>query len=226
MELIALPTPEQEMARILQRLGPVVAIGKPGEPLPELGAARLYVAHERWQERVGELMRAASLVVIRVGASAGVLWEIKQAPASVPHQRLVLAFLGAPVIAPAIADRLAAVLGASFAAARPESPYRGWRFVFFQFRRLGGLVYFDANGAAQAVPIRAWPVGVHDALYPIRPSAGPLFRAWRKVFAGLGLQPGVAADIGFPAGRAALAGLVGWIGGMAVTLWLSLMPLL
>ena len=40
---------EEELARILEQIGPVVAIGKPGEKLPELGAARLYVSHEEWQ---------------------------------------------------------------------------------------------------------------------------------------------------------------------------------
>ena len=33
-------SPEQELAEIVNRVGPVIAIGKPGEPLPELGAAR------------------------------------------------------------------------------------------------------------------------------------------------------------------------------------------
>ena len=33
-------SPEQELEEILNRVGPVIAIGKPGEPLPELGAAQ------------------------------------------------------------------------------------------------------------------------------------------------------------------------------------------
>ena len=37
---LTLTSPEQELAFILQRVGPVIAIGKPGERLPELGAAR------------------------------------------------------------------------------------------------------------------------------------------------------------------------------------------
>ena len=39
-------SPEQEMGFILGQVGPVVAIGKPGERLPELGAARIYVADD------------------------------------------------------------------------------------------------------------------------------------------------------------------------------------
>ena len=78
------------MAEILAHVGPVVAIGKPGEPLPELGAARLYVADDQWQAKVIELMGKAALVVIRLGASPGLLWEIEQslAQAAAPACRL------------------------------------------------------------------------------------------------------------------------------------------
>jgi hypothetical protein len=43
---------EQELAMIMNRVGPVVAIGKPGEPLPELGAAQLYVSDDVWQRKL------------------------------------------------------------------------------------------------------------------------------------------------------------------------------
>jgi hypothetical protein len=33
---------------------PVIAVGKPGETLPELGAARMYVGHEDWQRTLLE----------------------------------------------------------------------------------------------------------------------------------------------------------------------------
>ena len=54
-ELISVRTPEQELADILEHVGPVVAVGKPGEPLPELGAARLYVSHDEWQGKVHDV---------------------------------------------------------------------------------------------------------------------------------------------------------------------------
>lgn len=59
---MTLTSTEQELAFILQRVGPVIAIGKPGEALPELGAARLYVAHASWQQTVMEMLEQASLV--------------------------------------------------------------------------------------------------------------------------------------------------------------------
>jgi len=75
-------SPEDNMAQILHRISRVVANGKPGESLPELGAARLYVSHEEWQAIVGALMKQAALVVVRVDSSPGVLREIGQALAS------------------------------------------------------------------------------------------------------------------------------------------------
>jgi hypothetical protein len=50
-------------------------------------------------------------VVVRVGSSAGVLWEIETALAAIPRQRLVLTVLGAgggSTIAPEVRARLAA----------------------------------------------------------------------------------------------------------------------
>jgi len=51
------PTFEETLTDHLWEFGPVVAIGRPGEPVPLLGAAREYVANEAWQARVAELTR-------------------------------------------------------------------------------------------------------------------------------------------------------------------------
>ena len=91
---VMLMSPEQELAHILRRVGPVVAIGKPGEPLPELGAARLYVPHDRWQQTVFSLLDRAALVVVRVGTSAGVMWELDQVIARVPRSKTLFLLLG------------------------------------------------------------------------------------------------------------------------------------
>jgi hypothetical protein len=69
---------EEVLSEYLKCIGPVVAIGRPGEALPELGFARMYVEQEHWQSRVLDLIDRASLVVLRAGHSAGVLWETGQ----------------------------------------------------------------------------------------------------------------------------------------------------
>lgn len=177
---------EEELASTLERIGPVVAIGKPGEPLPELGAARLYVGHDVWQAEVNALMRQAALVVVRVGASPGVLWEINQALEHLPRERLVLVLLGSAPLAPQIRERLAAVLGTALTAALPAPPRHWW--AGSPNRRFGALVCFPPGTGARVVPVRTWPLAWADLGFAVtlRPAAGPLQRAWRDVFALLG----------------------------------------
>jgi hypothetical protein len=85
-------TLEERISRSLGSLGPFVAIGKPGESLPELGAARMYVEDNDWQKAVDGLVAQAQLVVIRVGTSKGVQWEIQTALRNVAPERLIFFF--------------------------------------------------------------------------------------------------------------------------------------
>jgi len=63
--------------RAFAPLGPVIAIGEPGEKLRPLGAARLLVGDKEWQAEVGALIAEARLLLIRAGTSPGVLCEIR-----------------------------------------------------------------------------------------------------------------------------------------------------
>lgn len=58
--------------------GPVVAYGRPGEPAPPLGAARLYVGTGDWKAMVYALADASRYVVIAVEPTDGVVWEVEQ----------------------------------------------------------------------------------------------------------------------------------------------------
>lgn len=73
----------------MKEVGPFVAIGRPGEPLPELGAARVYVGDTEWQDRVRQLMSSAQLVVLRGGGTAGLQWEVQNVFANVSPERIV-----------------------------------------------------------------------------------------------------------------------------------------
>ncbi|MEP7282253.1 MAG: TM2 domain-containing protein [Rubrivivax sp.] len=191
------PTPEERLARVLADIGPLIAIGKPGEPLPELGAARLYVGHADWQAEVQRLLQRAALVVVRVGASPGVRWEIEQALAALPRSRLVFATLGQTALAPEIHGRLAPVLGLALPAmlTQVDAP-TGWQVLWRQpHRRLGALVWFDAEGRPQVEPVVygfrrfADLRHVETWLRMVDPLGTPV----RRVLAGLGLAaPGSA----------------------------------
>lgn len=63
-------------------IGPVIAIGKPGEALPPLGAARAYLSGEPWQMVVANLMGLARAIIIVLDYTQGVTWELQQATRS------------------------------------------------------------------------------------------------------------------------------------------------
>ena len=83
-------TEEEQIGRVVSELGPFVAVGKPGEALPALGAARAYLADSEWQSRVTGLLRCSRVVLLRTGLTAGFSWELERAVALVKPERLVL----------------------------------------------------------------------------------------------------------------------------------------
>lgn len=211
--LVGVRTAEQELTDILDHLGPVIAIGKPGEPLPELGAARLYVSHEMWQAKVLALMQQASLIVVRIGASAGVLWEIERA-LDVPREKIALLLVGDAAPPLELMARLAPVLGKELTGFLPDND-EGWRRWMFRDprRRIGSLVCFP-RGVPRSVPLTLWPFWGRDALTIVsfRPSALPLRRAWRTAFTLLEHEAGLMADRPSRAIAVMLALVVGWTG--------------
>ena len=60
-------TPEERLTGLLERIGPVVGLGKPGESLPPLGASRLYVDDESWPETVRTYISSARAVLFGPG---------------------------------------------------------------------------------------------------------------------------------------------------------------
>lgn len=68
-------TMERTLERVLRSVGPVIAIGRPGEALPPLGAAREYLAGEIWRSRVQNHIRQAQLIAVVLGKSKGLVFE-------------------------------------------------------------------------------------------------------------------------------------------------------
>jgi uncharacterized RDD family membrane protein YckC len=80
-----LATEEEQIAMLMNCVGPFVAIGRPGEILPQLGAYRTYIddyASEGesldlfWKSKVLDLMDRSCLIVMRVGDTEGFWWEV------------------------------------------------------------------------------------------------------------------------------------------------------
>lgn len=83
---------ENKFVKALVRLGPAVALGRPGERDPETGASRLYVRDEYWQRAITYLMSRAVAVIAVVGSSPGLWWEIEFAIKHAPLERLLFFF--------------------------------------------------------------------------------------------------------------------------------------
>lgn len=83
---------EDRLIKALAPLGPAIALGRPEEPHPQLGAARLYVKDNDWQHAISYLMKRAKLVLAVVGSSPGLWWEIEFAIQQIPMERLLFFF--------------------------------------------------------------------------------------------------------------------------------------
>lgn len=68
---------EEAITEELSDYGPVIAIGKPGEPLPPPGAAREYIEGNEWQSRVETLAHESQIIVLILAGTKGVLWETR-----------------------------------------------------------------------------------------------------------------------------------------------------
>ncbi|MFC5835414.1 septum formation family protein [Nonomuraea insulae] len=61
----------------LWRFGPVVAVGRPGERLAQLGAAREYLPAGTWQAEIEDRILNASAIVVVLGRTEGLAWELR-----------------------------------------------------------------------------------------------------------------------------------------------------
>ena len=83
-------TLEELMVDRLWSVGPVMAIGSPGETLRPAGAAREYVPDSAWQEHLLAGLDEAAGIVGILGSSEGVMWEFRQVAARGAADRFVL----------------------------------------------------------------------------------------------------------------------------------------
>jgi hypothetical protein len=129
----------------LRFVGPCIAIGAPGEVLPQLGAARAYFTNEEWQSAVLNLMDKARLIIIVPGPGRWVEWEIRNVIAKNYFDKLIFAF--PPSLDPVDFEKRWANVPLMFHGTRWREP--------MEHLVLEGLltVHFRANG--QVCPIHA-----------------------------------------------------------------------
>jgi tetratricopeptide (TPR) repeat protein len=86
----AVDNAEEQLGSFFRKIGPFVAIGRPGEMLSQGGADRLYVEHSEWQSKVLKFMEESAIVVLQPAETEGVWWEIEQAIKNVSPRRLLV----------------------------------------------------------------------------------------------------------------------------------------
>jgi hypothetical protein len=69
------PLPEEQLKAVFEDMGwAFQSVGRPGEPLPAIGADRVYVGAD-WHQEVARLVRKARLIVLEVDLGQSVSWE-------------------------------------------------------------------------------------------------------------------------------------------------------
>lgn len=138
----SLRTEEEQLQVAIRPFGSMVTVGRPGEQLPPVGARRLYLEDGEWQQGVLQLMAEAGesgLVLMGAGPGAALQWELAQAVALVPPQRLVLVV---PMEAEAY-EPFRRQAGALFPASLPDYPAAPRLRKYAA--KIKGAVYFDPD---------------------------------------------------------------------------------
>ncbi|MBV6442899.1 MAG: hypothetical protein EPGJADBJ_04625 [Saprospiraceae bacterium] len=90
VDLFQMASSEEQLVEVLRYAGDVIAIGKPNENMPMVGAKRLYVTDNEWQKTVLFLMENARLIVLLAGDSKGLDWELQNALQTSLRIKLIL----------------------------------------------------------------------------------------------------------------------------------------
>jgi hypothetical protein len=144
---------EGTLAQVMDEVGPFVAVGRPGDQLPPLGASRSYRRDVDWQSYVVGLLDRAALVILLAGRTQGLAWELRQCAQRITPERLV-------VLVPNTRASYDAFQATAQAAGIPLTlpPFPEAETARYRADDISGLVYFDRNwqGHFSAFPRAFW----------------------------------------------------------------------
>jgi hypothetical protein len=69
---------QDALGYVFRKIGPYIALGRPGEELPELGSSKLYASNAEWQETIRRFFDHSKLVVFRAGITDSLKWELAE----------------------------------------------------------------------------------------------------------------------------------------------------
>lgn len=173
-------TLEEGVARLFRRVGPLIAVGRPGEDLPFAGARRFYLPLDDWQDTVRQLMLRARLVVLVTGPGPGTVWEFVEASRLLPPSRLLLAVFHDPPVY----EEFRRAVASSARLRLPDYPGLAYPKRATDGTRdyaLRGVITFDSGGHARFLrfdPTRRRPrIGRSVTGWAVRWQLRPVLRA-------------------------------------------------
>ena len=81
---------EKALSSAMSSFGPLVAVGEPGEHLPQPGAVLVHLGENHWQETVVSLIRSSRLILMMAGTTSWVVWEMQNIVREKKLQHLLL----------------------------------------------------------------------------------------------------------------------------------------
>jgi hypothetical protein len=176
-----LTTAEEDLAEALRPIGDLVTVGQPDERLPLPGATRMYVSDQEWKAVVGEQMRHAALVVVRVGSGgAGLLWECSEAFTTLRPEQLVLLILD---VSFDDCQEFIRRVHETFHVTLPDIPRSDLLRTAIDVRQnrsraMPGFVTFTRGWNARFLPLpHSLQFGYRDLVKPFREALRPVFEA-------------------------------------------------
>lgn len=143
---------DEQLLSVLNFLGPVIAIGRPTERIPRLGAARIKMKSDDWQAQARELMERSQLLVLRSGFTEELLWEFGETSRlSKPKPLLICAPIpqeDSVTNTQQQFERFKRALAKSFPSAATALPDQLANTRYFFFDSQGQMTEFPSTGAA------------------------------------------------------------------------------
>ena len=173
-------TLEEQLADVVRPLGDLVAIGRPGEGLPEPGAARMYASDEEWKEVVNRRqLLAARLVIIRAGVGENLLWEAKHAVETLsPEKVLIFVFNMKAKDYESFRTKATQTLAVSLPELMRLRPF---------FGRVSGFIDFGTDWKPGVLPLPRFP-HLYLRISSFKPYLAHLKFALKPVFERFGLE--------------------------------------
>jgi hypothetical protein len=170
---------EEELADLLRDspLGRFVALAQPGQKFQELGPDRLAVGDREWKEVVSDLLARSSAVILRLGASESMLWELDAVVRSGKLPRTLFLLPAAPSgeeIAQKYRDLCSRIPGQPPYPAFPLELDKDARFLFFDAEGRAHVLTDSPDKPVPAVKLLApfWEqLGVAAPKERLRPDA-------------------------------------------------------